>query len=279
MSAWGASAAVGLAALTGAVLAASAGPLTPPAEGAAVMTGDRNLTLSYNGRIVGLRVMKAFVQADIGERSYSAASAFRSAGIVGLFKTSTVNSSVSGERASHDFAPRAYRHVEVSGKKRRAVALAYEPGGVEVEVDPPFGDRGFPPPSETHMAEALDPLSAILAIAHPNGDPPCSRRTPVFDSKLRYDLVFSDAGREHVRTRAYRGPAYKCRAAYVPIAGFDREDLEENVEVYETPIYVWLADLGDGLLAPVRVAASFQVGPMPIGVEVEATRVEVRAAG
>jgi hypothetical protein len=96
-------------------------------------------------------------------------------------------------------------------------------------------------------------MTAVLMLAQAmTGTAPCSGVLPVFDGRLRYDLALQARGREPVRTRAFRGEALVCDAFYRPISGYtdaqrpDPEDLRH-------PLTLWLAELEDGRLLPVKI--------------------------
>lgn len=247
--------------------------LAPAAASAA-----ERFDIAYTGRFMGLPVMKAWLAAHMTDSAYETESSFRSAGIAGFFKTSRVDAQARGARRPDSLALERYGHLEWSGRKQRAVAISHWDGDIAVQVEPPLVDLGEPPPTEAHVREALDPLSAILSITFEGGQTPCARTTPVFDGKLRYDLVFTPVAREEVRTRAYRGPAWRCRAHYRPVAGFDPSDLA-NGEVYDTPIHIWLTDRDDGVTAPVRIATRFELAFLRLSVRVEATELAVGGSG
>ena len=231
------------------------------------------LSLDFVGSIAGLRVMRAGVDAEIAPNAYSGRVVFQSAGLVGFFKTSRVEGQGQGARTPERFAPARYTHVEVNGRKRRAVDLTFTDEDVTVDASPPFGSLGDPAPTPAQKAEALDPLAMLLQIAMEGGEHPCARTVPVFDSKLRYDLEFHPDGEDpNLRTRGYRGPALRCLVYYRPIAGYDPEDLAED-EVYATPIRMWLAEVAPGVTAPALIRARFHDGILPFGVKLELTDV------
>ncbi len=250
--------------------------LVPPptsAGGGAASAGDpanRVLAIEFAGSVLGLRLVRAEIQADLNGDEYVARSLFRTTGLARFFEASQIEAASGGTISTLGLTPYTYAHDDQGEKKRRLVSFDYRVDDVVVHVDPPFGDLGEPPANAAQRREALDPVSAMLAMAMGGGDAPCTRTVPVFDSRLRYDLVFTSLGADVVRTRAYEGPAHKCEVRYTPVAGFDPTDLEEGKEAYETPIYVWLAPLADGVTAPVLATANFRHEFPRLNVRVEA---------
>lgn len=251
-----------------AAMVIAAASLAPPAMADDPST-DQTVVLSYAGSIARLRIVRAEVNATVSAERYDGTLMFRSAGLAGFFKTARIEAQGSGARGENGFAPESYGHVEVNGKKRREVALAWAADDVSVTATPPFGSPGDPAPTAQQRREALDPLAMVLQIAMAGGDEPCSRTVPVFDSKLRYDLVFEPDGEEEdLRTQGYRGPALRCRAFYRPIAGYDPEDLAEP-EVYETPVRIWLAEVAPGVRVPALIHVRFANSILPFSVKLE----------
>ncbi len=234
-----------------------------------------------NGRILGVRVAKADLYVSARSDAWRARAVFRTTGLAGFVAQSRLEAQASGPRAT-DVRSADYGHVEEIRDKVRTVTLTRAAGGarapVAVEVSPPFSNLGDPPASASQIAEALDPLAALAAISLDGGDAPCARDVEVFDSRRRYTLAFRPAGREEVTTPAYSGPAHVCSVLYVPVAGFDAEDMAQP-EVYAAPVTVWLADLPTGRTPIVRVAASVRQGPvtLPVGLRATIVSTEVSA--
>lgn len=233
------------------------------------------LRLIYNGSALGLRLMKLSVDVNISDLTYDGRTVFRTAGLAGFFQKSQVTSVGAGARSPDGYAPTHYEHIEFAGRKRRDVRFAFTPDDIAAAVTPPFGSLGEPPATAQQRREAVDPFTMVTRLIAPvSGEAPCDRTIPVFDSRRRYDLVFSTLDRELIRTEAWEGVALKCQVRYVPIAGFDREDLQ-NGDAYETPIYIWLAPLTDELYALARVRARFDAGLIDLGVRIEATSISI----
>ena len=225
--------------------------LTAPAFAERPGPTDR-LTLSYTGYFLGLPVSRAAFRVEYDDEAYRIESAFKTAGLVGFFKRSQVNSIAVGRFDAGAPQPTAYGHREINGRKVRDVALSFGQDDVTVQVWPPFTTEGVTPVTAAHRAESRDPVSAIFAMMLPGEQPPCGRQIAVFDSKLRYDLTLSAGKGRAIRNRAHGGPGHHCQLRYTPIAGHDPEDLAEP-EVYQTPVDAWLANRDDGLTPPLRI--------------------------
>ena len=78
------------------------------------------------------------------------------------------------------------------------------------------------PITAAHLQNVVDPLSAIVLLsqARLNRGEACNKRLPIFDGKIRYDLVLSPKGTRNVGSAGnLRGTAYVCSVRFVPIAG------------------------------------------------------------
>lgn len=221
------------------------------------------LKIAYAGDVMGLKVLEASLDAQIGPDEYAAQSRFESAGVAEIFQETRVEAQTSGARGADALTPGAYSHLEITGEKQRSVVIRHGGGDVSVTIAPMFGSLGEPPADDAAKAEALDPLSALVALAVSDAGA-CAGAIPVFDGKRRYDLALSPAGAEAVDTAAFSGEAIRCGLRYVPVSGFDAEDLVD-MSIYETVADLWLAPVADGVAAPIRLSAAL---PGPMGADV-----------
>jgi len=236
---------------------------------------ERSVDIIYSGRWLGIPIVSSKISAAFVGENYAIRAGFRTSGFISIFKKITVLASASGQFKDNQLTTKEYWHKELDGRKNRELSMNYEPELVTVRVDPPLFSMGDPPATMAQRLEAHDPVSAILTLAiqagHKDETKQCAGTIPVFDGKQRYDLRLQMRGVEKIRTRAYRGMALRCDVWYVPVAGFDADDLAD-LEVYQTPITIWLAqEPKAGLRLPVRFEAKLDFGT----VVVEARKIEV----
>ena len=110
--------------------------------------------------------------------------------------------------------------------------------------DPPDKGSGIPV-TPAHLENVLDPLSAIMAMSSPGtgtveNTNPCERRLPVFDGKMRFDLVLTFKRKTHLDNAAGARSVYVCRVQYVPIAGM-KMNTETKYMASADGIEIWLA--------------------------------------
>lgn len=256
------------------VLAAGVCAFVSWASAGAEPPRSAQVTLEYAGTVFSLPVMRVRAELEIAGGAYRGATTFRSTAIGGLFKSERVESRAAGRINGHGPEPAFYQHVEHIGRRQRAVALSFLPSDVRVIADPPFRSAGDPPATPAQKREALDPIAAVLAILMDGGDNPCDRRVPIFDSRFRYDLLFAPAGIGAVATRGWKGEAMRCAVFYVPIAGYETDELGEP-EAYAGAIDFWLAEIAPDLYAPVRVEMQARAAFFTIDAHLELTRWEV----
>ena len=234
-----------------------------PAAKAAPAQSYETLSIVYRGSLLGIGIMHTQIGASIGEKTYAIEAQFRTAGLVAMIKSFTIKA---GAQGLAGLRPTAYWHQENDGHKNRRLEITYGPQNVSLTVTPPLSSMGAPPATQIQRREALDPLSALLALATlpPNDQGVrCTGTIKVFDGKKRYDLRLHSLGQAKVRTRAYKGTAEHCTVFYVPIAGFDADD-KENKDAYEKPVHMWLASAQGGHAVPVRFAIGGGLGKIVI---------------
>jgi hypothetical protein len=134
----------------------------------------------------------------------------------------------------------------------------------EVPVDP---ERV--PVTEAHFHGVSDPMTGSLIRVPGTGNPltpqACSRTTPIFDGRMRYNLQFAYKRMEQVKAdKGYEGPVVVCAVYFTPIAGFIPHRASVKYLASQRDMEVWLAPVANTrVLVPYRVSI-----PTPIGVGV-----------
>jgi hypothetical protein len=141
---------------------------------------------------------------------------------------------VSGALTGNSPKPTGFAFDFQGGSKAGSVRMGFGNGGVKsLDHTPPLIEPpGTVPLQPAHMRGVLDPLSAVLALSRPRDGNPCHQRVPVFDGKVRFDLVFSFKEDAPIAD-AQRGTSTEmlrvCRVRVVPIAG--HRDDEASTEL------------------------------------------------
>jgi hypothetical protein len=114
------------------------------------------------------------------------------------------------------------------------------------------------PITAAHLQNVVDPLSAVVLLSQARlnrGGDACEKRIPIFDGRIRYDLVLSPKGTRSIGGAGkLHGTAYVCRVGYVPIAGHKLGKQGADYATGNTGIEVWLVPVPEaGLLVPYYV--------------------------
>lgn len=236
-------------------------------DAAAAKDGDvllpRSIDAQYSGYLLGIKVLNASLDAHISGGEYESDAVFKTAGLVRWFKKSEIIAEVSGEMDRTYPKPRHYQHMNAAGSKDRTIKITFTDDDVISDVEPRFGSMGEPPATREERLEAVDTLSAVLQMALNAGrdeDKPCGYDARVFDGKQRYDLRMLYEGEYEAKLKGYEGPVISCNVYYVPVSGFDPEDLPDE-DMKNTPLRIWFADMPDyGVAMPVRFELKLDFG-------------------
>ncbi|MGJ3232021.1 MAG: DUF3108 domain-containing protein [Oceanicaulis sp.] len=236
------------AALAAVLMAAAAA-----GEESVARSAPLEIEADYRASVWRIPVGRIALDAALGEQAYEARAVSEAAGLAALFSDVRIVSQVEGAIRDGRAEPVRYAHDEFTGDKHRRIDMSFEDRTARAVATPDFSDWGDPPADEADRAGAIDPMTAVLMLAQAmTGEEPCSGVLPVFDGRLRYDLALRARGREPVSTRAFRGEALVCDAFYRPISGYTEEQRPDPSDLRH-PLTLWLTELEDGRLLPVKV--------------------------
>jgi hypothetical protein len=168
----------------------------------------------------------------------------------------------SGMMTANGPVPQNYTFRYHTDERREAIEIRFQQKMVQdIIINPPAypGARSVPI-TAAHLQNVVDPLSAVVLLAQARltrraGEGACNKRLPIFDGKVRYDLVLSPSSkgvRQIEGAGKLRGPAYVCRVNYVPIAG--HKPGKNDYATGNTGIEIWLVPVPEaGLLIPYYV--------------------------
>jgi hypothetical protein len=163
----------------------------------------------------------------------------------------------SGLMTANGPVPQNYTFKYATNDKRESVELRFQKRMVQdILINPPQYPGGrHVPITAAHLQNVVDPLSALVLLsqARLNHGDACNKRLPIFDGKIRYDLILSPKGTRTVGSSGkLRGTAYVCSVRFVPIAGHKMAKPGENeVASGNSGIEVWLVPVPEaGLIVP-----------------------------
>jgi hypothetical protein len=227
------------------VLAAVAVAMLAADASASAQQPARSLNIHYSVSGRGLEAGEFLYGVKFENGGYEATARRRMTGMVGALVGDSQNYTYSarGRVTASGLDPESYRHQ--GGRRNRVVTVDFS-GPAPVTTANPVMGMGNPPATEAQKAGAIDQVTAIAAMIASDG-PPCDRTIKVLmDGRSRFDFVLTAAGRQHVRTRAFRGQAIKCSVAFRPIAGFP------DPQTPATLTFLF-ARTSNGLFAPLRI--------------------------
>ncbi len=233
--------------------------LTPKPENVQGTVRPSTVNALYNISFLGSQIGEFKIRSAITARQYSMQATADLSALFGIVSWKGVTSS-RGLMTPAGPVPQNYTFRYATSDKHEAVEIRFQERMVQdIIINPPShpGGRAVPITAED-LQNVVDPLSSIvlLAQARPSrltGGQACNQRLPIFDGKLRYDLVLSPKGTRQIeQVGRLRGTAYVCRVSYVPIAGHraGKGDYASG----NSGIEIWLVPMPEaGLLVPYYV--------------------------
>lgn len=175
--------------------------------------------ITFNGFEIGTFQFEATTNA----RSYVLSGSAELSALLGTVKWSGTTRSA-GVLAGEEPRPATYAFDYKSNSKAGSANVAFSDGRVTKATiePPPGGGRNVVPLQEQHLKDALDPMSAIMALTRGRVGNPCGRNISIFDGKQRFDLALSFRRQQNVaeaQPSGQPGIAYVCRVRYIPVAG------------------------------------------------------------
>ncbi len=241
--------------------------LTPkPDEPGDFVVRASNLDAVYQISWLGAYIGDFKIRSSITNRQYSLQASAELSVFFGTFSWRGSTTS-SGMMTANGPVPQNYTFRYATGERRESVELRFQRRMVQdILINPPQypGSRNVPI-TAAHLQNIVDPLSALVLLSQARltrGDA-CNKRLPIFDGKIRYDLILSPKGTRNIGSAGrLHGTAYVCSVRYVPIAGHKMGRQGENdFAGGNTGIEVWLVPVPEaGLLVPYFVQV-----PTPAG--------------
>ncbi len=242
-----------------------------------------NVRAIYNIHWLGTHIGEFKINSTITNRRYTLSATADISVFFGTVDWHGVTAS-NGMMTANGPVPQSYSFRYHTDERREAIEIRFQQKMVQdIIINPPSYPAGRSVPiTAAHLQNVVDPLSALVLLSQArlsrrSGEGACNKRIPIFDGKVRYDLVLSPSakGVRHIEPAGrLRGPAYVCRVNYVPIAG--HRPGKNDYATGNTGIEIWLVPVPDaGLLVPYYVHV-----PTPAGTaSLVAARFDVETPG
>lgn len=138
-----------------------------------------------------------------------------------------------------------------------------------------------------HTQSVLDPLTAILHLAQPQGASPCGQTLPIFDGKQRFNLTFNFRRYEALpAVNGHQSRGIVCQIKYTPIGGYAptgdtmKYAAEDNIEIAFRAVSSGQSG-GSPVMVPYRLSLPTMVGTARLeltGLSVGAQRARMASA-
>jgi hypothetical protein len=229
------------------------------------------LDARYAVSLGGVPVGKGAWVIDIAENQFTAAASGATAGLLRVFASGQGSGASRGFIVSGNPVPASFAASITSDKKTEEIRMTLGSGDVkEYAVTPEVpDDPERVPVTDAHFHGVNDPMTGSLVRVPGTGNPlspqACSRTTPIFDGRMRYNLQFAYKRMEQVKAdKGYEGPVVVCAVYFTPIAGFVPHRASVKYLAAQRDMEVWLAPVANTrVLVPYRISI-----PTPVGVGV-----------
>ncbi len=231
-------------------------PAPRPAKPAETKDVNAVYTINWLGTSIG----DFKIRSSVTDRQYSLSATADVSVFFGAVSWQGITTS-RGLMTANGPVPQSYNFHYSTNDRRESIDLRFQQRMVsDIIINPPQhpGSRNVPI-TAADLQNVLDPLSAVLMLSqgrlNRQSTEACNKRIPIFDGKIRYDLVLSLKGTHPIGAMGrLHGVAQVCRVNYVPIAGHKPGKQGADYATGNTGIEVWLVPVPEaGLLVPYYV--------------------------
>jgi Protein of unknown function (DUF3108) len=227
--------------------------------------GTTQITANYGVYFAGLHFGDVRLVMTVGHSDYQMKGDGRFSLLGGLIYDWRGATTSAGKLDKSDPKPSLYTLRYSGGNKEGDVRVAFAGGAVsQVLISPTKQPNARDiPVTKEQLRGALDPMSGAFLHPRPNLSAGnlkvCDETIPVFDGKIRFDLVLTPQQQRRVESKApngYSGLAAVCGVRFVPISGYRPDDRAVRyMSSHTDSIEVWLVPLPrTALYVPYRIS-------------------------
>lgn len=224
---------------------------------------NNHFDFDFKGYVFGFPLISGKYEGAMQNGQYNVRTFLKTAGLGALLKKLKIWAITKGTYKRSGLFPLTHTQQNLDKKSRR-VEMVYDYGARQVKsrIYPRIGSKGIPPASQQEKFEADDTVSAVLNLMtrqtlEQNGHldaPLCKGDVRVFDSKQHYALRMVKGETDTKKFFGKKTEIIECEIYYVPISGFDPEDLPSKSEG-GTPIKAQLVKNEElGIYIPMRLS-------------------------
>ena len=193
------------------------------AKPTAVEAGAQTVEAQYALHFNGIKVGRFDMASKLKGKAYTLTSSASVSVLFGAFKYAGT-ASATGTIDNGQPQPSSYGVEWHANKKAATTRIAFKDNrAIDIKIDPPPKlKHDTVPLTPTHSSQAIDPISAVLAMTTAIDRAPCDRRLAIFDGHQRYDIVMSFKRTMQLpQVIGGQTPSvgHVCRIVYEPIAG------------------------------------------------------------
>jgi hypothetical protein len=224
------------------------------------------MKLDYDIYAGGLFLVSGEMKLDLGRDRYAAGVVAKGGRLVDLLSRWSYTASAGGrvENGVH-VAPEEFRSFRSQRKRKRALNMDYDKAGnVSITAEPPQSELSANAVAPEFRPGTLDPVSAMVGVIATGGTSGCAGTFPVFDGRRRYDVIVTSNGTDTLQKSSrnmHAGAAEKCTILLRPVAGFERDQDEEDFFRYgvDRTATAWFAKpLAGEPPVPVRIQVDLE---------------------
>ena len=238
------------------------------AAGAYPAVADETVTMAFEGfGPAGLHVLTTHTVIEETQATYLIQGDFATAGLGAVFANVANRSVTRGREVATQPQPQSFESETDRNGTVQRLRVDYRTDGTPTGTASPPPKEPVTPVSFNQLTGTVDNLTAYLLlerqIAKGGG---CQLKVPVFDGRHRYDLQFSDAGRQVLSPaegQNFSGTAQACHMTRTEIGGFYVDKKHEEGASAGTIWYAPLIPDGD-LAVPVRMEMQTEIGPVEL---------------
>lgn len=190
---------------------------------AAAETVPAKVRAQFDVNFNGLNVGSFEFNSEADTQNYTLSAQSKVSVLLGAF-TWSGDTRAAGKVVGEVPKPSGFTFDFKSNSKSGAVKMSFADDTVTsvTHVPPAQPKTNVVPLLPQHLKGVVDPMSAVMMLSRGTSGNPCTRRLPIFDGKLRFDLMLSPRGQIQIKDQQPSGQptiGYVCRVKYIPIAG------------------------------------------------------------
>ena len=215
----------------------------------------------------GVHLMTTHTVIEEASAWYRISGDFATAGLGALFTDVANRSQTQGQQTADTPRPTNFASETARNGVVQHLRVDYRPDGTPNGSASPPPKEPVTPVDVQQLAGTVDNLTAYLKLEHQiarGGS--CILTVPVFDGRHRYDLKFSDAGKQVLSPEEgqnFSGPAQACRMAREELGGFYVDKKHEEGARSGTIWYAAQLMPGD-IAVPVRMKMETEIGEVAV---------------